>query len=355
MGPRSWSVGFAGLGVLLLLSGILHVYPGNLSRAPFHYGIDVIVIGGSGLGLLYMATWYRRSGELEEGGLTLLGWIVGASVLFGALGVITLFTGSEEVTRTELLEGLHITLSAGLFSGVVVGTLHQRALRNAQAASRAEARAAALTAEQERLEHLTDLLRHYVLNSVNVIAGHADQLKHSVGSDDEPALEEIERRAQMIATLVENIRQIQSIDVEAVEAELEPAVQKALQELDIPPGISVSPPEESTSVLIEPLHLEEALRLMVAVGTNAIENDEGAIDISWTPDDRAVHLKLEARPATLRPEMAHALEEPQGSEDGLRIHLAQRLIEDFGEITHLEEDGETVRFVVTVSDSRVDQ
>lgn len=352
MGSRAWSVAFAGSGLLVLLSGIVHISPVNLSSAPVHNGIDILVIGGSGLGLLYMGVWYRRSDEVEGSGLALLGWIVGASVLFGALGIITLFTGSAEVTRAELGEGLHITLSAGLFSGVVVGALHQRALRNAEAATRAEAHAAALAAEQERLEHLTDLLRHYVLNSVNVIAGHADLLKASVEAEDETALEEIERRAQMIATLVENIRQIQRTDVEAVEAELEPAVERALHDLDIPPGISVSPPEKSTSVFVEPLHLEEALRLVCAVATNTIENGEGEIDISWTLDDRAVHVELESRPATLRPEMAHALDEPQGSEDGLRIHLAQRLIEDFGEIVHLEEDGKTVRIVVAISESR---
>ncbi|MFB6124158.1 MAG: sensor histidine kinase [Haloferacaceae archaeon] len=74
-------------------------------------------------------------------------------------------------------------VSIGAGGGFLAGLLNARSIEQAVATERAVTRAEAAEQQQRRLEYLNSVLRHEVLNTVNVIEGYADQLESR--TDDE--------------------------------------------------------------------------------------------------------------------------------------------------------------------------
>ncbi|MFC7045765.1 sensor histidine kinase [Halobacteriaceae archaeon GCM10025711] len=105
----------------------------------------------------------------------------------------------------------------GAGAGALTGITRAQAVRSARHAERARTAADLAEQERKRLRYLNHVLRHHVLNGMNVIRGHADRLDRQVGANHED-VEPILRRSERIVELVQNVRTL----VQSLEDEFDP-------------------------------------------------------------------------------------------------------------------------------------
>ncbi|MEF8851843.1 MAG: HAMP domain-containing sensor histidine kinase [Haloarculaceae archaeon] len=99
-------------------------------------------------------------------------------------------------------------LTIGIGGGFYAGYHNSRVTAQRVAAERAEVRAEEAAQRQELLEYLNALLRHEVLNAVNVIQGRALLLRRDLSDDPETEahLETIERQSSEMSDIVDDVR-----------------------------------------------------------------------------------------------------------------------------------------------------
>ena len=340
MTSRWWISSLITTGILLFLSTVWHVFTMGTAHSLLHHAIDIVVIGGAAIGFIYGGYWYIIHEVKIDRYSILLAWIIGSTIFFAANGLIALYVGTNQITVVGSIEVLHLTSGVGLLAGLLTGTLHTEAVRNAQTATLAKTRATALAEEQERRGQLNDLLRHYILNAVTVIDGYTKYLSSEVSDRYQPELDTIESRAQMIATLIEHINSIQNTDGEQTATQLTPVIEAVIESIESE-TVTVEIPGSVPTVEAVPRQLEEALSLLCNVATELIEND-WEIELRCERNGETVTVSITATPATLPPGMDCAISEPIGSGLGLQVYLAQQLVDSFGRLTICENG--TVQF-----------
>lgn len=332
MRPRTWAGLVAGLGLLLVGSAVVHLALEPESSL-LHRATVVVLIGGSGVALLYGGYWHATRSVVAGRYLGILGWTAATAVLFAGVGVVTLYIGSRRVLPVELAEALHMTASVGVATGLFVGTTHARAVSNAEAAARAAARADALAAERERAERLNDLLRHYVLNGVNVITGHVDRIRPTTPEDKEAALDAVHRRARSMATLVEHVNALLAVERDATTSttvDLAATVESVADAADGDAAMRVRTPDASLPVLATGT-LDDALDLLLDA-VDAVTERGGEITVACEDGATNATVTVTAAPVDLPEHIDQALFEPVG-DVGLEFYLSRRLIEDYGDLS----------------------
>ncbi|QCW04651.1 ATP-binding protein [Natrinema pallidum] len=210
--PRSWLtqkyvprlIGwFGGLSVLSLVgwtvafAGMIDV-PGLLLSAAF--------TGGPALGLIWGGYRLDRS-DIETGRYArILQWCVGGSVGFLAINLLTMVF-FPWYSQAGNISWAHFSVNAGAVGGFAVGYVEARAIQREVEATIATVRADQLADERELLLYLNDLLRHEVLNSAQIISGHASLLQAEC--DDERVrtrLEMIEGESDDLVDVIDDIR-----------------------------------------------------------------------------------------------------------------------------------------------------
>lgn len=347
MDDRWWSVALATIGVGILVTAGWR-QTANPPTAPWlHRVIDLVTIGGAGVGYLYGAYWYRDRPFDAERYPMIVTWIIGFGVLFVSLGVISVYLGSNTVSPFEVREVVYVTSSVGLFAGLLLGSMHSQSIQHAETAARVEAEANALAAERDRLEALTDLLRHYILNAVTIISGYADQLRGDVPNEAEPALDVIDERAELIGTLIKHIGSMYQQERDIESRQLESVIESAIVDVDDRHDVTIEASACPATVLIDD-RFEDALRLLCeAVITTT---DDGTMTISCYDDaEDRVTVTVTATPASIPAPLMESLFEPISSGVALELYIVDQLLKEIGEIQLRETPRETVRFDVTLT------
>lgn len=341
----------AATGLVLVGSGGVHLLRDLASGSSLHQLIVGGLIGGSGAGLLYAGYWHAERPFLVERGPRILGWTVTSTLLFAAVGMVSLYLGSVRVRPIELFEVLHLTVAVGLATGVYVGTSHARIVDTAESAARARARAEALESERERSERLNDLLRHYVLNGVNVITGNVAELRSSIPESEQPALDAVDRRARSMTTLVEHVSSLLTTDVDpttAATVDLVDLVNATVE--DVGPGatVTVETPDGPTSVRTSGA-LDDALYLLCDAVATVTERD-GEITIRCESTGSNPTVSVAATPVDIPEPIAASPFEPV-TDVGLKFFLARQLIDGRGDLRLVDCDDDELRSELAVRDA----
>lgn len=348
MNARWWAVTFPTVGLLLAGTAIYHLAAQIGSVTWLHLVVDVVVLTSAAVAFVYAGYYYDAQGIPIDRYRTVWGWIVGAGLLSSGFGVIVLYVGTDVLTTAAVVEVLQLTASAGLLAGLLTGTLHVSALTNAKAAARAEASANALADEQARLKHLDEILRHYVMNAINVVTGYTALLREAEVDDREAALDAIDSRARTIATLIDHVRVIQAVDVDPTPTPLDDVLADVVDAIDAEAHLVVEPPERPSTVAVSRTHLEEAMTLLCDVMVELLERGGasekgGHITVTSTRHGATVRLAVTVTPASLPAAIEGPVTDPVGSDVGLRVYLAHRLLEEFGQLALRAADDEAVR------------
>lgn len=343
MKRRWWAVLYGLLGLLVMGVGLPAGFIGDSSQSLAYLLIDSVLNAGAGVGLIYGAYWHWRNPLEENHYPRLLLWMILATSMFVSLGTITLFIGSNTVLRSELVEVIELNLGVGLLSGLVVGTIRSITIEQTRATARAEAEAEALEAERERLAELNGLLRHYILNALTVIDGHASLLSEAAPDDEQHSVEKIRNQVESIVELIKNIDWVAEINPSSTRAiDLDRMLREAKESVTQKSAVSVKLP--TSNLYVEGnSSLSDAFRYLC----DAIERGsapDGTITVTVDRIDDDVRITAVGKRAEFSDAVADAMFEPIGTEVGLKLFMANKIFSRFGSLGFDNSEPDEIRF-----------
>lgn len=317
--------------VAVTVGHVVFAVPGPMSR--LHVLFDFIVAGGSGIGLIYAGYYQSTHSFTAEEYLHIVRWmLLGSVVLPGVAGTIV-YNSSNQVTGDELLHLGAMSVSFGLFVGALIGTFESRALQSAAATARAETRTQVVTEEKDRLAQLHGLLQHYVRNGVTVIQAQVEQLEPVVAEEHQSSLETIDRRTDVLTTLVNYLGRFnQELDDPREEpTDLRTILEVAVASLQLDSPVEVTLPDETFTVKTSERLASDLVLLLEALET--VTDADGKIDLACEAAGSEIELRVTAAPTSFPSEREKcALFAPTESECGLKFHLADRFLSTYGEM-----------------------
>lgn len=337
---RTWARVYGGLGVAIFLVSLLHMTISHTQSSAYHKLIFGLLMAVISVGLIGGAIWHYRNPFPADRYRRINVWSLGGIVVVTALGLASLYVGSELVTPVELSESIQVMGSMGLALGLGFGTMEARVIETADMAARAET----LETERERLEILNDLLRHYVLNGISVIAGHADQLEANTTGQNRDSARIIATRSDRIAHLVERIsvltktewRRETEVDAGLTTVLVETAGEECLPETEI--SVDDGIPEMRANV-----GYEDGLVILVEGITSMLES-AGSVHIGTEPEREAIFVTVQ--PVDIPQNLREELLQPVAADIGLELYLAKKILEPAIELRVTEPSDRELRFLL---------
>ncbi|MFB6171822.1 MAG: ATP-binding protein [Haloarculaceae archaeon] len=294
-------------------------------------GVFSVVLVGAG--------YWLATGQFETEDRWWIGfWTVLG--LAGITGLVTLARSFEVVERGVTLgpgfvEELLLAGGGGALAGLLIGVATIRSNTNAERASR----------QRDTLLFLNELLRHNVLNGMQIVLAYADRVEERV--DDERVHEDlavIAERSESVVELVDNVRTLtQSVAGETrlhgvalcpllseSVADARETFPAATITLDVDPGVSVVADD------LLPAIFENLL-------ANAVEHNDGPEPyvsvVATATDDRVVVRVADDGPGVPDERKDSCFEPGEQDEEsvgqGLGLFLVETLVERYGGEVHV--------------------
>ena len=348
---QTWRYGVVGVGVLLVAVAFLPpVYRDPQTGAtvlsnPFRF---LLTVGPGGLVAVLgvRLEGFRLEADLYDRVFT---WCVAGAALFVViiLSVAGMFYYSQGTTSVSGF-ALHLGAGVGAAAGTVAGIQESRTITREREAARERAVAAAAEAERENLIFLNNLLRHHVLNGIQIIRGNAEVLREEHDTD---CAETIVERSDAVAGLVRNVRTL--VDADATEPSSEPVDLSAVLrrevaaleeshpgaalEADVPDGLWVVADSLVSTVF------ENLLR-------NAVEHNDAAtprVSVAAETDGDDVRVRVVDDGPGIG-DVPDALDPGDSGSRGVGLHLVRTLVARYdGDLT-VDSDGEGTTVEVTL-------
>jgi hypothetical protein len=156
------------------------------------------------IALVVAGVWVVFTDELDgRTALRVLEWSVAGMAGVGALGGLALFLQREGYVIDRPVFVLTSTVVTGALAGFGIGAYEVWSQRRTRELER----------EREKMDHLNRLLRHHLLNGMNVLLAKVDLARERTGESQVAAdLEDAHVRGQEIVTLVEQVSAIAGAD-----------------------------------------------------------------------------------------------------------------------------------------------
>ncbi|QGN06042.1 hypothetical protein Hrd1104_01205 [Halorhabdus sp. CBA1104] len=314
----------------------------------WHILSNLVVAGGAGIGLLYVAYWLSDQSFSTARNERILAWTgLGAGVLL-AIFLLVQPMAQETVTDEELVHIVQVSLGVGGLLGAAIGSFEARALSRAEEVTRVESRLAALEDERERWAELNTVFGHYVNNSVTVIDFCLADLRERV--TDETSREHVEKiadRVETIATVAEHVDRLgpaPEFDSVSPATELASVSEQASHLAEIDADLSMEIPEDGPTVVGGASVAQDLALLLEALAE--IAAPDGRIECAFEAQNGAVLARFTARPATLPAGIEDALFEPVTRQSGLKLYFAERSIDSYGALSLARSDDDAVAFEI---------
>ncbi len=247
--------------------------------------------------LVLAGVWLARSGFDPEGTFRILSWV---AVGTAGMLLVTAWVIAHQLIRGEIFHHTTFVLTntaiAGSIAGFVIGVYDARSKRR-QAALVEERRK--LTRERERMSFLNHLLRHNVLNEMNIVLGRADSLCGQVSGEGRDQLAAINRCSENVVDLIRKVSTLTHVasehrDIrfeavalaEVIDRQVENlrlAFDDVVVETDVPPDVTVSADDLLSEVFENVLF-------------NAVQHNEGvahvAVEAARSPDGETVTVSV---------------------------------------------------------------
>ena len=229
--------------------------------------------------------------------------------------------------------------SAGAAAGAFIGITEARAIHRGLASERMAVHAAAAEARREWLDYLNALLRHEVLNSVNVIEGYADLVVVDPGVDDSTRarVEKIRHQSSDLSRIIKDVRLLLTAsdgDPEVEVLDLVSVVRTAIDDLQTTYGavdVRLSAPNSARVPVGDPLNRVFSNLLNNAVKHNDRENPEVRVAVERSADAVTVRVADNGPgiPADVRDRL---FERNAGgrSDHGSGLYLTKTLVDHYG-------------------------
>lgn len=182
--------------------------------------LEVALLGGFSLVLVYAGYWLATSRfDSRRIWWTGLWTIIGLSGIVAIVALVQSFkvVQGQSLSPPSLIQEMLLAAGGGGIAGLLIGISTIRETVNAEQAKQ----------QRDTLLFVNELLRHNVLNGMNVIMGNTDILRDYVDEGGERYLEVNEERSERVVELIQNVRVL----VRSVSGETE------LKEVDVVPVV----------------------------------------------------------------------------------------------------------------------
>lgn len=161
--------------------------------------IEVALLAGFSLVLVYAGYWLASS-PFEKRRL----WWAGLWTMIGLTGVVAIvaLTVSMQVANGEpiheptLVQEMLLAAGGGALAGLLIGVSTIRETVEGEQAKQ----------QRTTLLFVNELLRHNVLNGMQVVLGNTERLREHTDEEGQPLLDRNEARAESVVELIENVR-----------------------------------------------------------------------------------------------------------------------------------------------------
>jgi signal transduction histidine kinase len=352
----AWGVSL--IGIALVGSAFAYAVAVRTTAVFVYPLVDFLVLIALSSTVTFSGYWLGQS-DIESTEL----WRIASFVGLGVIVMATLMAWNLLVQLRlggilrEPLNALVVTQTIGAVIGLLVGIYHVQTIRAAKRAERAEAAASEAREAREQLEFLNHLLRHHLLNGVQVIRSYSSLLSDHVDESGREHLSTIQRRSDRLVTLVDNIRvlaesvtedgRLEPRDLDtAIEEEMtvvEHAYEDAVIEYD---GTADSVYVEADRLL--PAVFENLLR-------NAVEHNTAStahVTIEATAEEDTAVVTIADNGPGISPGIEQRFLERTDvpapvAEEGTGLYIANRLVDSYGgEIRVEKRDTDGACFVV---------
>ncbi|WP_254838307.1 sensor histidine kinase [Natronomonas marina] len=161
--------------------------------------IEISLLGGFSLVLVYAGYWLASS-QFDRRRL----WWAGLWTLIGLTGILAIvvlvnsmqLVQGESLSEPTFIQTILLAAGGGAIAGLLIGISTVKETVEAQRAER----------QRDTLLFVNELLRHNVLNGMQVVKGNSELLKEHVDEEGRPLLETTNERAESIVELVRNVR-----------------------------------------------------------------------------------------------------------------------------------------------------
>lgn len=303
--------------------------------------LEVLLLAGFSLVLVYGGYWLATS-TFEKHRV----WWAGLWTMVGLAGIVAIvsfvvafrMSHGRPISEPVLVQELLLAAGGGGLAGLLIGISTLRETVESEEARN----------QRDALLFVNELLRHNVLNGMQVILANTERLEGHVNDpQSEALLDANQERADAIVDLVENVRalvrsvsnEIDLMDVdlgqvldEEVES-LRRAHPEATVELDRPEAVSVRADELLTAVF------ENVL-------ANAVDHNDAAtpaVSVSVETDDEHVTVRVADEGPGIDDELKGAYfdageQSPESVGQGLGLYLVDVLMERYDGTVHLEDN-----------------
>jgi signal transduction histidine kinase len=295
------------------------------------------------LGAVLSLTLAYSGFRLRTGGLSpaanrrITGWtLTGAAFTAATSGLTVLIRVAEGHVVEEPVLGLLVSTGVGGIAGLVVGRFAVRAASEAREARRA----------RDAFEFVNGMLRHELLNGVNVIGAYADELDRRADDGERAASDDVEairNAADHLAELVDSIRP--AADAFAARRSLEPIEVGALLEERIETARTARPSADIRADLAPDVHVEanEALDNVFAnLLNNAVEHNDSPqprVTVTLATDERTVTVRVGDDGPGIPDDRKEDVFEPRtGNDHGFGLYLVRTLVTSYGGTVRVEDN-----------------
>jgi two-component system OmpR family sensor kinase len=272
------------------------------------------------VGLVVAGGWVAFTDDLDDGTATrMLEWSVAGMAGIGTLGGLALFLQREGYVIDQPVFVITSTVVSGALAGVGIGFYEIWADRKKRELER----------EREKLDHLNRLLRHHLLNGMNVLLAKVDLAREETDDREVAAdLDDARVRGQEIVTLVEQVSAIAGPDDDPPgEVDLPQLLRGEVERLRATRGddaVSLAEPLPEVTVRSSPA-LGEAISVLLKDALNA--GGRAAVSATLDEEGEGVIVNVTA-PGRASPDGGDQLLGGPGSDVGLSV--ADVLVERAG-------------------------
>lgn len=325
-----WTVAALGVAIVLGATGYWWTTDGSLFNAV------VVSLPGAATALGWGLARYR--GLDEEFHPRLLKWtLTGGGVLGGLILVVVLFQGTPLVESVPLL--LFMT-GVGTTGGVAIGANEARSVVAAREAERMKVSAEHVREERDRLRFLNNLLRHNVLNKINVVQAYTRDVAERHDGSFDAELETALEQSREIAEVIENVRLLVRATTEETDRRplgLTPTVASAIDSVGMADATVETSLPENCWVVADDL-LQYAVENLLRNAVQHHDGDEPTVRVTATTsttgdggDHGTVRLRVaDDGPGIPDPRKGAVLEPGERGDSGLGLYLVQTVVEGYG-------------------------
>lgn len=301
--------------------------------------LEVLLLGSFSLVLVYAGYWLASS-QFDRRRI----WWAGLWTLIGLTGIVAIvalvnslqIVQGEQLSEPTFIQTMLLAAGGGVFAGLLIGVSTVRETVEAERARR----------QRDTLVFVNELLRHNVLNGMQVIKGNVQILEEHVDDEGVEFVETIQSRSDTIVELIQNVRvlvdsvsregSLHDVDVtrylSGVVADSRQVYPDAEFELDLP---------SEAHALADDL-LSAVFENLV---TNAVEHNDGdspQVAVSAAVDGDVVTGRVADDGPGIPESRREACFEP-GEQDessvgqGLGLYLVATLVDRYGGVVRVEE------------------